>query len=68
MTSCRCGVLNVVSGDVAREYLLTHLRRDREDGLGRPVHRCEDTDIEWVEDRDADGYASDVTVLRRLSG
>jgi hypothetical protein len=64
---CRCEVLNVLSGEVARDYLRTHLERDRLDGMGRTVHRCEGSGVEWVEDRSGSGYGDDVTVLRRLT-
>jgi hypothetical protein len=64
---CRCEVLNVMSGEVARDYLRTHLDRERIDGMGRAVHRCSTSGVEWVEERSGTGYGDDVTVLRRLS-
>ncbi len=67
MTTCRCKYLNVVSGDMARDYLRSHLEHGRTDGMGRTVHRCPDTDIEWVEEREQAGYGDDVEVLRRAS-
>jgi hypothetical protein len=63
---CRCEVLNVMSGEVARDYIRTHLQRERDDAMGRAVHRCADSAVEWVEDRSGGGYGDDVTVLRRL--
>ncbi len=66
MVSCRCEVLNVMSGDVARDYLRTHLQQERTDGMGRAVHRCVDSDVEWIEERSQSGYGQDVTVLRRV--
>jgi hypothetical protein len=63
---CRCSVLNVMSGEVARSYLHTHLHRDRTDGMNRTIHRCEVSGIEWVEDRREGGYGEDVLVLRRM--
>jgi hypothetical protein len=66
MVPCRCEVLNVMSGAVARDYSRTHLDQLRTDGMGRPVHRCPETGIEWVEERSGTGYGDDVTVLRRL--
>ena len=66
MATCRCDALNVMSGEVARDYLRGHLDRARTDGLGRTVHRCDESDIEWLEERDATGYGDDTTVLRRL--
>jgi hypothetical protein len=56
-----------MSGEVARDYVRTHLDRVRTDGLGRAVHRCEQTGIEWAEERSGTGYGQDVTVLRRLT-
>jgi hypothetical protein len=63
---CRCKVLNGLSGDVARDYLTTHLEPLRVDGMGRTIHHCPDTGIEWAEEREPGGYADDVTVLRRV--
>ena len=56
-----------MSGEVARDYVRRHLVRTRFDGLGRQVHRCEETGIEWAEERSGTGYGEDVTVLRRLT-
>ncbi|MFP4635612.1 MAG: hypothetical protein ACLFRD_07120 [Nitriliruptoraceae bacterium] len=55
-----------MSGDVAVEYLQGHLHKERTDGVGRTVHRCSETDVEWIEERSQTGYGSDVTVLRRV--
>lgn len=68
MVTCRCEVLNVLSGDGARDYVTGHLLELGTDGMGRTVHRCAATDIEWVEERTPGGYADDVTVLRRRQG
>lgn len=65
MGDCRCEVLNVLSGAVAREYVDTHLQADRRDGMGRLVLRCPDLGVAWVEERAPGGYGEDVTVLRR---
>lgn len=65
MVLCRCEVLNVMSGEVARDYAATHLEQVRTDGMGRPVHRCPDTGIEWTEDTSASTYAAEALVLRR---
>ena len=64
---CRCAVLNNLAGDVADEYARKHLDRLRVDGLGRTVHRCPDTGVDWTEERSASGYGDDVVVLRRLA-
>lgn len=67
MVTCRCEVLNGLSGDVARDYLRTHLKKLRVDGMGRTVHGCPDSEIEWTEEREPGGYAEDVLVLRRTN-
>lgn len=67
MGTCRCEVLNVLSGDVARDYVRVHLQQERHDGMGRTVHRCDESGVEWVEERHLGGYADDATVLRRLT-
>jgi hypothetical protein len=62
---CRCTVLNNLSGAVAVDYLRGHLDRLRTDGLGRTVHRCPETGVEWTEERSAGGYGDEILVLRR---
>jgi hypothetical protein len=62
---CRCAVLNNLSGAVAADYARRHLDRSRTDGLGRQVHTCPDTGLDWTEERSASGYGEDVVVLRR---
>jgi len=64
-TRCRCAVLNVMSGEVAREYVRYHLQVERTDGMGRQVHRCDESGVSWIEERRPSGYGEDVTVLRR---
>ncbi|GGI03224.1 hypothetical protein [Egicoccus halophilus] len=66
METCRCELLNVLSGPMAQDYVHGHLEPTHPDGLGRRVHRCPTTPTEWVEDRDPDGYGDGVLVLRRL--
>lgn len=65
MQSCRCKHLNVLSGELARDYARLHLDHRRVDGMGRNVLRCPDADVEWVEERQPAGYGDDVVVLRR---
>jgi hypothetical protein len=67
MAPCRCELLNVMSGAVARDYARTHLERVRVDAMGREVYRCPDSGVEWTEDGDQTGYGANVTVLRRLT-
>ena len=62
---CRCAVLNNLSGAVATEYTRKHLDRLRTDGMGRTVHGCPDTGVEWTEEQRAEGYGENVVVLRR---
>lgn len=68
MVDCRCEMLNVMSGDVARDYAGVHLQPARVDGMGRNVLRCPTTDLEWVEETDSEAgsYAANAVVLRRL--
>ncbi len=67
MVPCRCEVLNVMSGNVARDYAAGHLEQSRTDGMGRPVHRCPETGVEWTEDASASAYADEAIVLRRTN-
>jgi hypothetical protein len=66
---CRCEVLNVMSGQVARDYANVHLEQARTDGIGRRVLRCPITGIEWIEDERSSttAYADEAVVLRRSS-
>lgn len=66
MVTCRCTVLNLMSGEVATSYLRTHLEHTRTDGMGRNVHTCAQTGTAWLEERELRGYGDDVVVLRRL--
>ena len=66
MGTCRCDVLNVLSGELARDYLDVHLQHVRTDGMGRTVHRCEASEVEWVEEHRPSGYDDDVMMLRRV--
>lgn len=65
LVSCRCRVLNVMSGEVARDYIRHHLDLERTDGMGRRVFRCPEREVSWVEEREPNGYGEDVVVLRR---
>jgi hypothetical protein len=65
MGTCRCEVLNVMSGAVATDYTRLHLDQVRTTGNGRMLYRCPDTGISWTEDRKAEGYGDEVVVLRR---
>lgn len=63
--TCRCQVLNVLSGDLALDYLNGHLGAADADS-NRRVHVCPTTGVQWIEDRSAPQYASSTRVLRRL--
>lgn len=65
LVACRCTVLNVMSGNVARDYVRQHLDPDRTDGMGRQLYRCPESGLTWVEEREPGGYGDDVVVLRR---
>ncbi len=65
MVACRCEVLNGLSGDVAIDYVRTHLQHLRTDAMGRAVHVCPDTQLEWYEEREMGGYGENVLILRR---
>jgi len=64
--ACRCRVLNVLSGDLAMDYLNGHLGASDTD-TNRRVHVCPTTGVQWIEDRSAPQYASSTRVLRRLN-
>ncbi len=66
MERCRCELLNVMSGAVARDYAASHLEHRRVDGMGRNILGCRDSEVEWLEERRPNAYADDVLVLRRL--
>lgn len=65
MGSCRCEMLNVMSGAVASDYARDHLDEVRSGGRGRKVFRCPDTGVTWMQDIAASGYDADSIVLRR---
>lgn len=67
MGTCRCEILNVLSGALARDLIEQHLREARTDGMGRTIYLCEDSGVEWLEEHQRGGYDDDVTVLRRLA-
>lgn len=66
MDTCRCDILNVLSGALARDLLDKHLRQVRTDGMGRSIHLCDDSGVEWLEEHRRSGYDDQVTVLRRI--
>lgn len=65
MTTCRCEVLNVMSGDAALDYVRQHLDQVRSDGQGTTYYRCPDTGIAWAEEPAPDTYAGESRRLRR---
>ncbi|MEX2532746.1 MAG: hypothetical protein WD360_02140 [Nitriliruptoraceae bacterium] len=64
--ACRCRVLNVLSGDLAVDYLTNHLGVSETD-TSRRVHVCPTSGVQWIEDRSAPQYATSTRVLRRLA-
>lgn len=65
LVPCRCRVLNVMSGEVARDYVRQHLDPEGKDGMGRMRYRCAQEGLCWVEEREPGGYGNEVVVLRR---
>lgn len=65
MVTCRCEVLNVMSGAVASDYARQHLDPVRSPGNGRVLYRCPETGIGWSQDRAAHGVDDETVVLRR---
>jgi hypothetical protein len=65
LVTCRCEVLNVMSGAVATDYARTHLDTVRSTGNGRVVYRCPETDIGWTQERAVHGIDDQTIVLRR---
>ncbi len=63
--NCRCEVLNVMTGDAARDYARTHLDVVRSDGHGTTYYRCPQTGMTWAEEQAPAPYAGTVRRLRR---
>lgn len=64
-TTCRCTVLNTMTGDAARDYIRTHLDQVRSDGHGTNYYRCPETGIGWAEEQAPSASPSDARRLRR---
>lgn len=64
--TCRCALLNQLSGDAARDYANGHLDVVRRDGVGRTIYRCPETGITWAEEFTHMPYGGDTLRLRRL--
>lgn len=64
--TCRCAVLNNLTGDAAAEYARRHLDVTRETP-GRTIqYRCAETGIDWIEETAPNAYDHTVRRLRRL--
>lgn len=63
---CRCEVLNVMSGDAAREYATEHLDEVRADAQGTRYFRCPESGVTWAEERAPGAYTGDARRLRRV--
>lgn len=63
---CRCEVINVMSGDAARDYAAQHLDEVRSDQQGTTYYRCPATGLTWAEERAPATYGSNARRLRRV--
>lgn len=61
---CRCEVLNVLSGDAARDHAV-HLDITRSPGQGHTYYRCPATGVGWVEESALAAYGGERPLLRR---
>lgn len=66
MVTCRCEVLNNLTGDAAVDYARHHLDVTREDAGRVTTYRCPDTGVTWVEERLSTGYDDSTRRLRRM--
>ena len=66
MVTCRCEVLNSLSGQAAADYAQQHLDVTRETPGRTTTYRCPDTGLSWVSERLPTGYGDDTRRLRRL--
>lgn len=64
--TCRCEVLNNLTGEQAADYARHHLEVTRADTGRVTTFRCPDTGIEWVEERAPTAYDESTRRLRRL--
>ena len=64
--TCRCEVLNTMSGDAARDYANGHLDEVRSDNQGLSHFRCPETGISWVEERAPGSLIGEAKRLRRV--
>ncbi|MDX1659648.1 MAG: hypothetical protein R3343_12575 [Nitriliruptorales bacterium] len=64
--TCRCEVLNTMSGDAARDYANGHLDEVRADRQGVTYYRCPETGVGLVEERAPSAHLSDTRRLRRV--
>lgn len=66
LVTCRCEVLNNLTGEQAADYARHHLEVTRADTGRVTTFRCPDTGIEWVEERAPTAYDESTRRLRRL--
>ena len=66
VVTCRCEVLNNLTGEQASEYARHHLDVTRADTGRVTTYRCPDTGINWVEERAPTAYDDQTRRLRRL--
>lgn len=67
VVTCRCEVLNNLTGDAAVEYARRHLDKTRSEPQGRVHYRCVETGIGWIEEPAPNGYGDSQRRLRRAS-
>ncbi len=65
MVTCRCQVLNVMTGEAAVEYAQEHLELTRSDDQGRTYHRCPTTQVGWVQEPPPGPVSGEAIQLRR---
>lgn len=67
LVTCRCSVLNNLTGEQAADYARHHLDVTRADTGRVTTYRCPETGIEWVEERAPTAYDDSTRRLRRMS-
>lgn len=65
MVTCRCEVLNVMTGDAAKDYARQHLDETRSDGQGRTYFRCSESGVGWVSEHPRGPFSGEALQLRR---
>jgi len=66
VVTCRCEMLNNLTGQAAADYARQHLDVTREDTGRVTTYRCPDTGLTWVEERAPTAYDDQTRRLRRM--